>query len=62
MQLRNDNRQNKIVADTNKLMALVSNLKQQADKKDVNLQSAEAIKVTAEIEKLARDVKERMKE
>jgi hypothetical protein len=59
---RNVDRQNQIVSDTNKLVALVSNLKQQAEKSDSTaMQPADVIKKAEEIEKLARSVKEHMK-
>jgi hypothetical protein len=59
---RNVDRQNQIVSDTNKLVALVSNLKQQAEKSDSTvLPAADVIKKAEEIEKLARSVKEHMK-
>jgi hypothetical protein len=59
---RNVDRQNQIVSDTNKLVALVSNLKQQAEKTDsAAVPAADLIKKAEEIEKLARSVKEHMK-
>ena len=52
-------RQDKLVADTNKLLALVANFNQQANK-DGTLSSVDMAKRAEEIEKLARSVKERM--
>ena len=55
---RNNERQKRLMADTNKLLALAADLKQQMDKtnKDVDV-----VKKAEEIEKLAKSVKERMK-
>jgi hypothetical protein len=60
MQMRNIERQDKLVADTNKLLALVANFNQQANKGSVELSSVDMAKRAEEIEKLARSVKERM--
>jgi hypothetical protein len=58
--MRNIERQDKLVADTNKLLALVANFNQQANKDGVGLSSVDMAKRAEEIEKLARSVKERM--
>jgi len=59
--LRNDDRQKRLVADTDKILALVTDLKAQVDKSSKDAPSADLIKKTDEIEKLAHSVKERMK-
>jgi len=59
--LRNDDRQKRLVADTDKLLALATDLKQQVDKTDKEILSVDVIKKADEIEKLAHSVKERMK-
>ena len=58
---RNNERQQKLVADTNKLLALATDLKTQVDKTDKGIMSVDVIKKADEIEKLAHSVKERMK-
>ena len=55
---RNTERQRRLVADTNKLLALVADLKQ---KLETDVSSVDVAKKTEEIEKLAKSVKERMK-
>ena len=62
MGMRNSERQDKLVSDTNKLLALVTNFNQQANKDGVQLSSVDMVKRAEEIEKLARSVKERAKE
>jgi hypothetical protein len=59
--LRNDDRQKKLVADTDKLLALATDLKAQVDKSTKDTLSVDVIKKADEIEKLAHSVKERMK-
>ena len=59
--LRNDDRQKRLVADTDKLLALATDLKAQVDKSTKNTLSVDVIKKAEEIEKLAHNVKERMK-
>jgi hypothetical protein len=59
--LRNDDRQKRLVADTDKLLALATDLKQQVDKSTKDTLSVDVIKKAEEIEKLAHSVKERMK-
>jgi hypothetical protein len=59
--LRNTDRQKRLVADTEKLLALATDLKAQVDKSTKDTLSVDVIKKADEIEKLARSVKERMK-
>ena len=59
--LRNNDRQKRLVADTDKLLELATDLKQQVDKTDKGILSVDVIKKAEEIEKLAHSVKERMK-
>jgi hypothetical protein len=60
-QLRNEDRQKHLVADTDKLLALATNLKEQMGKSTKDPVSVDVIKKADEIEKLAHSVKERMK-
>ena len=60
VQQRNTMRHMKLLSDTNKLLTLVSNFNQQANKGDGALSPEEAAKKAAEIEKLARNVKDEM--
>ncbi len=57
----NKERQAKLKADTDKLLDLATQLKQQVDKSNENILSLEVIKKAEEIEKLAHDVRDRMK-
>jgi hypothetical protein len=59
--LRNTDRQKRLVADTDKLLSLVTDLKAQVDKSTKDTLSLDVIKKADEIEKLAHSVKERMK-
>jgi hypothetical protein len=59
--LQNDDRQKRLVADTDKLLELATDLKQQVDKTTKDTMSVNVIKKADEIEKLAHSVKERMK-
>jgi hypothetical protein len=59
---RNDERQKKLVADTNQLFDLASKLKDEVDKTDKYTLSLDVVKRTAEIEKLAKSIRERMKD
>jgi hypothetical protein len=59
--LRNDDRQKRLVADTEKLLTLATDLKAQVDKSTKDTLSLDVIKKADEIEKLAHSVKERMK-
>jgi hypothetical protein len=58
---RNNDRQKHLVADTEKLLALATQLKQDVDKTNKDVMSVDVIKRADEIEKLAHSVKERMK-
>lgn len=58
---RNSERQKKLVEDTDKLLALATQLKQDVDKTNKDVMSVDVIKKADEIEKLAHSVKERMK-
>ena len=58
---RNNERQKRLVADTEKLLALATDLKAQVDKTNKDTLSVDVIKKADEIEKLAHSVKERMK-
>lgn len=58
---RNSERQKRLEADTEKLLRLATELKQDVDKTDKNTLSVDVIKKAEEIEKLAHSVKERMK-
>ncbi len=59
--LRNDERQRRLVADTEKLLALATQLHEDVGKTDKNVLSMDVVRRAQEIEKLARDVKDRMK-
>jgi hypothetical protein len=54
-------RQKRLVADTEKLVALTTALKEQVDESNKNILSVDMIKKADEIEKLAHSVKERIK-
>jgi invasion protein IalB len=58
---QNLKRQHDLKKDTDKLLELATQLKQEVDKTNENTLSLEVIKKAAEIEKLARSVKEKMK-
>ena len=58
---RNDERQKRLVADTDKLLALATQLHDDVGKTDKNILSLDVVKRAEEIEKLAHSVKERMK-
>jgi hypothetical protein len=59
---RNSARQQQLVKDTDKLLALATELKSDVDKTNKNVLSIDVIKKAEEIEKLAKNVKERMKD
>jgi hypothetical protein len=59
--LKKDDRQKQLAADTDKLLALATDLKAQVDKSTKDTLSVDVIKKADEIEKLAHSVKERMK-
>lgn len=58
---RNSDRQKQLVQDTNKLLALATELKQDVDKTNKDMLSVDVVRKADEIEKLAHSVKERMK-
>ena len=58
---RNEERQKQLVKDTNKLLALATELKEQVDKTNKDTMSVDVIKKADEIEKLAKNVRDRMK-
>jgi hypothetical protein len=59
---RNDQRQKLIVDDTARLLTLAQQLKEDADKGKVSQPSVASAKKAEEIERLARTVKEKMRE
>ena len=58
---RNTDRQKHLVQDTDKLLALAKELKEQVDKSNSDTLSVEVVKKAGEIEKLAKSVKDRMR-
>jgi hypothetical protein len=59
--IRNEDRQKKLVSDTDALLTLTADLKRQIDKTTPGTLSIDLIKKAGEIEKLAHSVKERLK-
>jgi hypothetical protein len=59
--LRNVERQKRLVADTDRLVGLATELKTQVDQSTTDTLSEDGVKKVNEIEKLAHSVKERMK-
>jgi hypothetical protein len=59
--MRNEDRQKTLVADTERLLALATDLKAQVDQSEADSLSEDGKKKVEEIEKLAHSVKERMK-
>ncbi len=59
---RNAQRQEQIVADTAKLLALAQDLKAEVDKSNKNTLSVDVVKKAEEIEKLSKSIKERMRD
>jgi hypothetical protein len=57
----NDQRQTQLVADTDKLLQLATELKAEVGKTDKDTLSLTVIKKTEQIEKLAKSVREKMK-
>lgn len=57
----NKQRQEKIKRDTDKLLALATELKDYVDKSNENILSVSVIRKAEEIEKLARQVRDKMK-
>lgn len=58
---RNNERQKRLVSDTDKLLALVTQLHADVAKTDRNILSLDVVRRSEEIEKLAHSIKERMK-
>jgi len=58
---RNELRQKQLVKDTDKLLALATELKSEVEKTNKNVLSVEVVKKADEIEKLAKSVKEKMR-
>jgi hypothetical protein len=58
---QNEARQQDIKKDTDKLLALATELKQYVDKTNENILSMDVVKKAEEIEKLAHAVREKMK-
>ncbi len=59
--LRQDDRQKRLVSDSDKLLALATQLHEEVGKTDKNILSMDVIRRADEIEKLAHNVKERMR-
>lgn len=59
---RNTNRQKDIVSDTNQLLKLAQQLKVDVSKSDKNTLSLNVVREAGEIEKLAKTIKDKMKE
>ncbi len=59
--LRQDERQKRLVSDSDKLLALATQLHEEVGKTDKNILSVDVIRRADEIERLAHNVKERMK-
>ena len=59
--MRNLERQKQLISDTQKLLALANQLKVEVDKSSKDTLSVDVIKKADEIEKLAHQVKEKMK-
>ena len=58
---RNEERQQQLTADANRLLALAQELKAEVDKSSKDTLSIDVVKKADEIEKLAKSVKEKMK-
>lgn len=58
---RNADRQKHLVQDTDKLLALAKELKEEVDKSNQDTLSVDVVKKAGEIEKLAKSVKDRMR-
>lgn len=59
--MREDDRRKRLLADTARLVALSNELQSEVDKASKDELSLDVVRKAAEIEKLAHDVKERMK-
>lgn len=58
---RNADRQKQLQRDTDKLLSLAKELKEDVDKSNKDMLSVDVVKKAAEIEKLAKSVKDRMR-
>jgi hypothetical protein len=58
---RNADRQKQLVQDTDKLLALAKELKEEVGKSNADTLSVDVVKKAGEIEKLAKSVKDRMR-
>jgi hypothetical protein len=58
---RNTDRQKQLEKDTDKLLSLAKELKEEVGKSNADTLSVDVVKKAAEIEKLAKSVKERMR-
>jgi hypothetical protein len=58
---RNNDRQKQLEKDTDKLLALAKELKEEVGKSNADTLSVDVVKKAAEIEKLAKSVKDRMR-
>ena len=58
---RNDERQKRLIADSDKLLALATQLHDDVQKTNKNILSMDVVRRAAEMEKLSHDLKERMK-
>ena len=61
MQRENQDRQVALKRDTDKLLALATELKENVDRTNSNILSMDVVKKAQEIEKLAKSVKDKMK-
>ncbi len=59
---RNVDRQQRLVSDTDKLLVLAKELKEEVAKSNKDTLAIDVVKKASEIEKLAKSVKERMRE
>lgn len=59
---RNKQRQAKLKRDTDKLLAVATELKEYVDKTNENVLSVDVVRKADEIEKLAHSIKEKMKD
>ncbi len=59
---RNTERQEQLQRDTNKLLALATELKTEVDQTNKNVLSVDVVKKAEQIEKLAKSVKEKMRQ
>ena len=62
LRAQNDDRHKRLVADADKLLALANELKAEVDKTNKNELSVTVVKKAAEMERLARDLKDRMRD